>query len=318
MRHNPAAWAGLVRCLSVRWGIFVQRGMSVRRRLGKKGGAGLISAIAPVAVGVLLAYAWNAAGAPGPHGSLQVRIPVPYVGTAAEQAAAQAWARITPAASAARSFGTPGTSAGTSGTSAGTSGTPAGPQGGRQSPSPASAGSRAGVTGCVRIPIVHQHSKATPGVTAAPPSAPPVSAILRSAGTTASEMAAADPIAANRAAEAEPAGTGKAGKGWPHGLRLHAGTVQCQRGWEPATRVSGKSHTVSGPGKSLPAASAWPAQHSANPPLGSSAAERVGSARDMRVVQTAVQTQARSRRWPPLKRSMPGRSWIPGETQLLR
>ena len=74
--------------------------MSVRRRLGKKGGAGLVSAIAPVAVGVLLAYAWNAAGAAAPHGFQSARVPnEPYVGTAAEQAAAQAWERMTPAAS---------------------------------------------------------------------------------------------------------------------------------------------------------------------------------------------------------------------------
>ena len=71
--------------------------MSVRRRLGKKGGAGLVSAIAPIAVGVLLAYAWNAAGAAAPHGFQSARVPDAYVGTAAEQAAAQAWARITPA-----------------------------------------------------------------------------------------------------------------------------------------------------------------------------------------------------------------------------
>src|ERR1700679_2948618 len=87
--------------------------MSVRRRLGKKGGAGLVSAIAPVAVGVLLAYAWNAAGAAAPHGFQSARVPhEPYVGTAAEQAAAQAWERMTPAASSPAATSVPGHSQG--------------------------------------------------------------------------------------------------------------------------------------------------------------------------------------------------------------
>ena len=55
-------------------------------------GAGLASAIAPVAVGVVLAFAWNTAGsykpaAPAPDPGLS-----PEVEVAAEQAAAQTWA----------------------------------------------------------------------------------------------------------------------------------------------------------------------------------------------------------------------------------
>src|SRR5580698_9689085 len=87
-------------------------GEKVRKRLTKKGGAGLVSAVAPVAVGVLLAYAWNAAGATRADELPQARVPAPYVGVAAEQAAAQAWARITPAASVGSSPSTGARSAG--------------------------------------------------------------------------------------------------------------------------------------------------------------------------------------------------------------
>lgn len=70
----------------------------VRRLFAGRSGAGLTSAIAPVVVGVILAFAWNTAGsyrstAPTPDPALS-----PGVEVTAEQAAAQAWARATPAA----------------------------------------------------------------------------------------------------------------------------------------------------------------------------------------------------------------------------
>lgn len=70
----------------------------VRRLFAGRSGAGLTSAIAPVVVGVILAFAWNTAGsyrstAPTPDPALS-----PGVEVTAEQAAAQAWERATPAA----------------------------------------------------------------------------------------------------------------------------------------------------------------------------------------------------------------------------
>ena len=70
----------------------------VRRLFGGRSGAGLASAIVPVVVGVILAFAWHTAGsyrstAPTPDPGLS-----PGVEVTAEQAAAQAWARATPAA----------------------------------------------------------------------------------------------------------------------------------------------------------------------------------------------------------------------------
>src|SRR5580698_6571044 len=149
---------------------YLALGEKVRKRLSKKGGAGLVSAVAPVAVGVLLAYAWNAAGATRAHELPQARVPAPYVGVAAEQAAAQAWARITPAASASSSpFSSPGIitgpnltgpstpgSLGTAGTSAGRRGTTAGVPHVTASP------------GCTRTAAPHPHQTAGTYGTPAP------------------------------------------------------------------------------------------------------------------------------------------------------
>ena len=70
----------------------------MRRLLDGRSGAGLTSAVVPVVVGIILAFAWNAAGShrsttatPDPGLS-------PRVEATAEQVAAQAWARVTPVA----------------------------------------------------------------------------------------------------------------------------------------------------------------------------------------------------------------------------
>lgn len=67
-----------------------------RTRRGR-GRTGLLAAVGPVAVGVILAFAWNTAGSgqPGmPAGASGV---TPEVGVTVEQAAAQAWASVPPA-----------------------------------------------------------------------------------------------------------------------------------------------------------------------------------------------------------------------------
>ncbi len=78
--------------------IGARQGVRVRRLFAGRSGAELESAIVPVVVGVILAFAWNTAGsyrstAPTPDPGLS-----PGVEVTAEQAAAQAWARVTPAA----------------------------------------------------------------------------------------------------------------------------------------------------------------------------------------------------------------------------
>jgi hypothetical protein len=72
--------------------------VGMRRLLDGRSVAELASAIVPVVVGVVLAFAWNTAGpyrstAPTPDPGLS-----PGVEVTAEQAAAQAWARVTAAA----------------------------------------------------------------------------------------------------------------------------------------------------------------------------------------------------------------------------
>ena len=78
--------------------IGARQGVRVRRLFAGRSVAELASAIVPVMVGVILAFAWNTAGsyrstAPTPDPGLS-----PGVEVTAEQAAAQAWARVTPAA----------------------------------------------------------------------------------------------------------------------------------------------------------------------------------------------------------------------------
>ena len=78
--------------------IGARQGVRARRLFAGRSVAELASAIVPVMVGVILAFAWNTAGsyrstAPTPDPGLS-----PGVEVTAEQAAAQAWARVTPAA----------------------------------------------------------------------------------------------------------------------------------------------------------------------------------------------------------------------------
>lgn len=71
----------------------------VRRLFDGRSGAGLMSAIAPVVVGVILAFAWNTAGSYRSRSTATPELGLsPGVQVTAEQAAAQAWARVTPAA----------------------------------------------------------------------------------------------------------------------------------------------------------------------------------------------------------------------------
>ena len=60
--------------------------------------AGVTSVIAPLAVGVVLAFAWNTAGSYKPVSPTPNPGFSPEVEVAAEQAAAQTWARMTPEA----------------------------------------------------------------------------------------------------------------------------------------------------------------------------------------------------------------------------
>jgi hypothetical protein len=53
---------------------------------------GLVSAISPVAVGVVLACAWNMAVSPAQHAADVAPGVTPQVGRTVEQAAEQAWA----------------------------------------------------------------------------------------------------------------------------------------------------------------------------------------------------------------------------------
>ena len=71
-------------------------GIRLRRRLGRRGITRLASAIGPVVVGVVVAFAWNTAAT---HQMAGTDAGVtPEVGLTVEQAAAQAWASSTPSA----------------------------------------------------------------------------------------------------------------------------------------------------------------------------------------------------------------------------
>jgi hypothetical protein len=274
----------------------------VRKRLSKKGGAGLASAIAPVAVGVLLAYAWNAAGATRAHEIPELRVPAPYVGVAAEQAAAQAWARITP-----------GTSISTSSSPGARSGSAAatGQRGADGVPTPHVAVS----PDCARIPAPRQSAVAgygTPAAAAAEPDVTVIALAARSVAPSATGSSAgpmtAQPEAAGPArpepkgtsgpepkrmvwpGRAEPGGTGRHHR---HLQRQETRAGDCPRGSEPAAKADGLSSAQRAGGRqsdNSASETAWSVRRGGNPLLGSSAAERAGSAVDMRAVETAQQT----------------------------
>jgi hypothetical protein len=306
--------------------MLVRRGIRLRGRISRKGAAGLASAIAPVVVGVVLAYAWNAAGATAQRQIQAARSLPAYVGTAAEQAAAQAWARITPAATApAVSGSAPGSPAGWPGSrGCAPSRTAHSPRLGYRQPSPRAAGSAPAT-----YTIASGTSAASPGTPAGDPTRQ--SHVARP-GSHEPRLSHAHGSRRHSPASAQPASTPSCSpvaqpsdpvpEPSPRAPRPTAPVPQpSPRALEPSPRVLEQTPPVSLPsGKagthlrvSAPV-TAWPAPHSAHALLGSSAGERVGSARDMRVADR----QARSRRWPPLKRSMPGKSWIPGETRLLK
>jgi hypothetical protein len=73
----------------------VRRGMKQRRLLGSHGGSGLASAVLPVAIGVILALAWNVAVSHQPGAADRPGVP-PQLAVTVEQAAAQAWSSTTP------------------------------------------------------------------------------------------------------------------------------------------------------------------------------------------------------------------------------
>ena len=91
--RHPRAPGTLVASGSVRRGNPVQQRMSAPRLPGRQGRTGLVSAILPVLLGVMLACAWNMAAshisAMGTFGLSQ------DVQVTTEQAAAQAWASAT-------------------------------------------------------------------------------------------------------------------------------------------------------------------------------------------------------------------------------
>ncbi len=78
-------------------------GIRQRRLPGRRGGTGLVSSIGPVAVGVVLAFAWNMAASHQPDISTAGSDVAPKVEVAVEQAADQAWASTTPSAAPSRS-----------------------------------------------------------------------------------------------------------------------------------------------------------------------------------------------------------------------
>jgi hypothetical protein len=90
---HPHVPRTLVRSLSVRRSDPVRWGTRLRRPRGSRGKTGLLSTIGPVAVGVLLAFAWNMAVSQQQEISGYV---TPAVSSTVEQAAAQAWASSTP------------------------------------------------------------------------------------------------------------------------------------------------------------------------------------------------------------------------------
>ena len=101
LRGRPVSCrGGIAGCWGIRAVGNLRWEIKVRQRLSGKTRAGLMSAIAPIAVGVLLAIGWHAAGGASSRSVAQVPPPataagVPAASAAAEQAAARAWARIT-------------------------------------------------------------------------------------------------------------------------------------------------------------------------------------------------------------------------------
>jgi hypothetical protein len=65
-------------------------------RGGARGRMGLVATIGPVAVGVMLALAWNMATSQPPGAAGDEPGVTPQVGLTVQQAAEQAWARATP------------------------------------------------------------------------------------------------------------------------------------------------------------------------------------------------------------------------------
>jgi hypothetical protein len=74
----------------------VRGGIRLRRLLGSRGMTRLVSMIGPVAVGVVVAFAWNTAATHQMAGTDAGTGVTPEVGLTVEQAAAQAWASTTP------------------------------------------------------------------------------------------------------------------------------------------------------------------------------------------------------------------------------
>ena len=72
--------------------------MRLRRLLGSRRIAGLVSTIGPVVVGVVVAFGWNTAATHQMSVSGTDAGVTPQVGLTVEQAAAQAWASSTPGA----------------------------------------------------------------------------------------------------------------------------------------------------------------------------------------------------------------------------
>jgi len=76
----------------------VRGGIRLRRLPGSRGMPRLVSAIGPVLVGVVVAFAWNTAATHQMAGTDAGAGITPEVGLTVEQAAAQAWASATPRA----------------------------------------------------------------------------------------------------------------------------------------------------------------------------------------------------------------------------
>jgi hypothetical protein len=71
----------------------MQRGMSAPRLPGRRGRTGLLSALLPVLLGVMLAFAWNMAAS---HNSAMITLGLSQnIQVTADQAEAQAWASAT-------------------------------------------------------------------------------------------------------------------------------------------------------------------------------------------------------------------------------
>jgi hypothetical protein len=69
------------------------RGGTRLRRQGNRGRTGLVATVGPVAVGVMLAFAWNMAISQPQHAAAGESGMTQQVGQTVQQAAEQAWAR---------------------------------------------------------------------------------------------------------------------------------------------------------------------------------------------------------------------------------